>query len=473
MSIEDIRSAKKREAFKCTDTGNAERFAVQQRDRARYVGAWRQWLIWDGKRWRPDDTCTIDLLAKETARSIDDEVARETDDEERKKLRTHAAKTESRFGRESMVALARAELAISHEELDRDPWLFNVNNGTIDLRTGKLHPHRREDMITRVADITYDASATCPTFVAFITKALKNDPELINYVQKAVGYSLTGNVHEKCFFFMHGPTDTGKTTFGEILLKICGPYAKVTGPDLLMARDQEQHLTWIADLQGARLAICQEVAEGKRWNERLLKHLTGGDAITANRMRKDPFTFDPSHALWIAGNYKPKMQESGDATWNRVRLLPFEVQIPKAEQDKTLKSKMFAELAGILGWAVEGCLKWQREGLTAPAAVMNATSSYREESDHITTFVEDRLVFGDESKVVKAELYEAYTLWCKQNREAPMSRNELQKRLLARDDVTESRKGQRMLLGIGLRSGGPTSNGASEQKRTHGPPQWA
>jgi putative DNA primase/helicase len=451
-NVISIDAARKRPTFKLTEMGNAERFAAQHQDKARYVHPWKCWLVWDGKRWEPDARGAVERLAKETVRSIDEDLLREQDDDKKKPLRAWATKSETRSGRDSMIALAQSELSAVPEDFDRDPWLFNVASGTIDLRSGKLQPHRREDMLTRFVDIAYDATAECASWVSFVTKALGGDAELVAYVQKAIGYTLTGSVKEKCFFFMHGPTDTGKTTFGELLLRLLDAYAKVTGPELLMAREQEQHLTWVADLHGARLAICQEIAEGKRWNERLLKQLTGGDALTANRMHKDPFTFAPSHKIWIGGNHKPKVQAGDDATWNRVRLLPFVVQIPKAEQDRELKGRLAAELPGILRWAVEGCLRWQAEGLEAPKAVLAATEEYREQSDHVATFVDDRLTIGEGETAPKAALYEAYTLWCKCNRETPLSREALSKRLQDRGlSEKKGAQGRRDWIGVSLR----------------------
>lgn len=440
-------------SFALTDTGNAERFAEQHRDKAKYVPAWKTWLIWDGCRWKRDERGAVGLLAKATARSIDEEVRRETDDEQRKRLRAHAAKSESRAGLENMIALARTELAAGPDDFDLSPWLFNVTNGTIDLRTGTLGEHRRDDMITRLVEVAYDGAAACPVFEAFISRVLGANPELVSYVQKSVGYTLTGNVSEQCFFFLHGAGANGKSTLAEALLRLFGQYGKPGAPDLLMARHNDVHAAEQADLEGARFVVCQEIAEGKSWNERTLKHLTGGDRIKARLMHENWRDFAPTHKLWVCANPKPKMREGGLATWRRVRLIPFDVIIPAEERDRDLGTKLVAEMPGILRWAVAGCLLWQREGLTAPRAVAAATDTYREESDHVTTFADDRLVFGPECQANKANLYEAYTLWCKYNREAPLERKELQKRIVARYGVGEKKGtgGARVLCGVGLR----------------------
>lgn len=452
-NVTSIDKARKRKSYALTDTGNAERFAAQHADKAKYVTAWKTWLVWDGKRWRHDDRGMIDQLSKETARSLDLEVSASLDDDERKRLRAHATKTESRAGRENMIALARSELAASPDDFDREPMLLNVTNGTIDLRTGMMHEHRREDMLTRIVDVAYDPAAECPVFEKFISRAMGDRTELVSYLQKAIGYSLTGDVREQVFFFLHGEGANGKSTLAELLMRLLGPYAKTAAPDLLMMRDQEQHLTWLAELEGARFVVCQEIAEGKSWNERTLKQLTGGDAITANRMHKDPIQFWPSHKLWVCANQKPKMREGGLATWRRVRLVPFSVTIPVEERDRALGAKLQAEMSGILSWAVLGCLRWQEEGLEAPAEVSDATNAYRDESNHVPTFAEDRLVFGDGHSVPKAALYEAYTLWCKINRESALARPELQRRLMAMGGVTEGRsKKDRFLSGISLRA---------------------
>jgi putative DNA primase/helicase len=437
-------------SFPLTDSGNAERFADQHRDKAQYVGAWKTWLTWDGRRWCSDERCAVDLLAKETARSIDAEVAIETDSDRRKALRQHAQRSESRSGRENMVALARAELAAAPDDFDRDPMLLNVANGTIDLRTGELRPHRREDMITRVIDIPFDRAAACPTFERFLDRAMAGNAALVTFLQKAIGYSLTGSVQEQVFFFCHGEGQNGKSKLAEVLLALLGPYGKAGAPDLLVSREHDQHPAEQADLEGARFVSCQEIEEGRSWNERTLKHLTGGDRIKARLMHQNWREFNPTHKLWVFANPKPKMREGGFATWRRVRLVPFDVIIPEAERDPMLGDKLAAELAGILRWAVEGCRRWQQEGLTAPPAVTNATAEYREQSDHVATFVEERLVIGEGHQAPKASVFEAYTLWCKYNREAPLSREAFSKRLQARGVSEKRTAGRRDWVGVGL-----------------------
>ncbi len=452
-NVTSIAKAKKRATYALTDTGNAERFAAQHRDKARYVASWKTWIVWDGSRWRHDDRGMVDLLSKETARSLDAEVQLSADDDERKRIRAHATKTESRSGRENMLVLARAELAASPDEFDTDPMLLNVANGTIDLRTGELHLHTREDMITRVLDVPYDATATCTVFDSFVSTAMADRADLVSYLQKAIGYSLTGDVREQVFFFLHGEGANGKSTLAEIVMRMLGSYAKTAAPDLLMMREQEQHATWTAELQGARFVVCQEIAEGKAWNERTLKQLTGGDSIVANRMHRDPVTFRPSHKLWVCANQKPKMRDGGLATWRRVRLIPFSVTVPAERRDKALGSKLLGEMPGILRWAVQGCLEWQAEGLEAPAEVLDATAAYRDESNHVPTFAADRLSFGQGQTVPKSALYEAYTLWCKHNRESALPRPEIQRRVLAMPGVTEGRnKTDRFLSGVSLLS---------------------
>jgi len=407
--------------------------------------------VWDGRRWEPDARGAVDMLVKATIRAMDVEVL-EADDDHRQRIRAHAQKSESRQGRENMLALARSEVGAAPEDFDRDPWAFNVRNGTVDLRTGEIRAHDPADMITKLVDIEYDATATCPTFEAFLARVLDGRADLISYVRKSIGYSLAGSVEEQCFFFLHGEGANGKSTLAEVLMKLLGPYGKAAAPDLLMAREHDQHPAEQADLQGARLVVCQEIAEGKSWNERTLKHLTGGDRIKARRMHQDWIEFAPTHKLWVCANPKPKMREGGNATWRRVRLIPFDVVIPKAEQDRKLGAKLYAELPGILRWAVEGCLQWQKEGLEAPAEVSAATNEYREESDHVTTFAEDRLALDVEYRISKSDLFEDYTLWCRSNRETALSREALGKRLISRGLEEGRTSRERFWTGATLRS---------------------
>lgn len=419
-NVTSIQKAKRRSTFALTDTGNAERFAAQHRDKARYVGAWKTWMVWDGRRWQRDDRNAVGLLAKQTARSLDDEVSAEPDDDRRKLLRKHAAESESRAGRENMVALARAELAAAPEDFDRDPWALNVTNGTIDLRTGELRPHQREDMLTKLAPVDFDPDATAPRWDAFLDRAMGSNPALVGYLQRIIGYALAGSTREHVLVFSHGTGDNGKSVFHRTIADLLGDYGSKAPRGLLYQSKNERHPTELADLFNARFVLCPEVARGQRFDEGLVKDLVGEDKIKARRMHQDFWEFTPTHKLFICGNHKPVITGTDHGIWRRIRLVPWNVTIPPEEKDRGLLDKLRAELSGILAWAVRGCLAWQRDGLGEPSEVGEATEAYREESNPLAEFLASRCTFEPGAKMSRRALRAAYEVWARENGAEPI-----------------------------------------------------
>ena len=356
-----------------------------------------------------------------------------------------------------MVTLARSheEIAVHPNELDRDPWKLNVENGTIDLRTGNLLPHDREDLITKLAPVAYDPSASCPHFVSFVDVVMAGDAELISFLQRAAGYMLTGDVREQVLLFLYGTGANGKTTFVTTLLSVLGDYGLQADPELLVMRRGDVHPTGVADLVGSRLAVCTEVEQGKRLAEALTKQLTGGDRIKARHMRQDFFEFDPTHKLCLAANHKPVIRGTDHAIWRRILLVPFAVTIPDHKQDKVLLARLKDELPGILNWAVEGCLKWQASGLAPPTAVKAATDAYREEMDTLADFIADCCDVAPRSKVEVGKLRKAYDGWCEKNGERPLG-TKLFAQLLTARGFEPKRDGKiRWRLGIEVRDDVP------------------
>jgi putative DNA primase/helicase len=320
----------------------------------------------------------------------------------------HAKYSNGAKGIQNCVALARSQIAINVDELDTDPWLFNVNNGTIDLRTAELREHRREDYITKLAPVTFDTNAPCPQWEEFLRRIFNGNEELIGYVQRLVGYCLTGSTEEHVLPILLGTGANGKSTFLETIMGMMGrDYAMKAPPGLLMAKRGESHPTERADLFGKRLVACVETGENRRLAEALVKELTGGDRIRARRMREDFWEFAPTHHLRIASNYKPVIRGTDYGIWRRIKLIPFEVVIPEAEQDKKLPTKLSYELSGILSWCVQGCLDWQQHGLRHPACVDRATSGYRNEMDAVSQFIDEHCERGD-FLVSAGELYLAF-----------------------------------------------------------------
>jgi putative DNA primase/helicase len=395
-----------------TDLGNAKRLVQAHGDDMRYVPN-LGWLVWDGVRWCRDATGEVVRRAKRTIRDLYRE-AQATDDEHRRPvLVVHALRSESVSRLRAMVTLAESEgrVVSTVDDFDAKPWLLNLNNGTLDLKSGKLREHRRGDRLTQCAPVEHDAEATCPQWLAFLSRTTGDDQELVAYLQRIIGYALTGLTTEQCFFVLYGIGANGKSTFLVTLQAMLGEYAKQAAPDLFTIREGEQHPTGMADLRGSRMVVCTETERGKRLAESLVKQMTGGDRVKARFMRQDFFEFTPTHKIFLATNHKPKVLGSDHGIWRRVRLIPFEVTIPSHKQNKHLVEELTKELPGILNWAVEGCLQWQSHGLVPPRVVDHATKGYQAEMDVLSGFLATCCVVSPLAHVTAKDLHGAYTSW--------------------------------------------------------------
>jgi P4 family phage/plasmid primase-like protien len=448
--------------FAPTDTGNGERYAAQHGGDVKHT-AGLGWLHYDAGRWIPDRTGEVQRRAKATAISINIEAGQTSDDGHRKQLREWAGKSESMAKRDAMIRAAQSEPQITAlaEQFDANKWLFNTANGTIDLRTGKLQDHRREDLITKFSSVAFDPQAKCPTFRAFLSAIMGKDAALVEFVQRAVGYSLTGDTREQCFFVLHGNGSNGKSTLLDTLRELLGDYGMQTKPDTLLARREEGINNDVARLRGARFVTAVETGEGKRLAESKIKEMTGGDYITARFLFKENFDFKPEFKIFLATNHKPEIKGTDDGIWRRVRLIPFNVRFwnaqrgesgpPELRANKLLLEQLRAELPGILTWAVEGCLKWQRDGLTAPKAVLEATNKYREEEDVLGAFLKDCCVIGPKCHTTSKALNDVYAQWCEANGEKPISKIALAKKLQERGFIPTKTSIARGFQGVGLK----------------------
>jgi putative DNA primase/helicase len=290
-----------------------------------------------------------------------------------------------------MTWLARSEPGIPSRlvDFDADGWLFNVANGTIDLRTGELRPHRREDHISNLSRIEYDKEASCELWDKFIVRVTAENRALYEYIRRFVGYLLVGDTSEQALHFLYGLGGNGKSVFCEVLLRLLGEYAVAVSPDLIMLKRHGGIPNDVARLRGVRAALMNETTQGARFDEAKLKDLTGGDTLSARFLHQEFFDFRPTHRIVIRGNHKPAINGTDEGIWRRLRLVPFTVTIPEAERDGNLQSKLDKELPGILNWAIAGCLEWQRDGLKPPAIITDAVRAYREESDTLGRFIAD------------------------------------------------------------------------------------
>ena len=468
----------------CTDMHNAERFVALHGQDARFVSVWGKWIVWDGQRWQ---VAGVLHFAKDTARVIAGEAQEALDKAERRlalsdvetlppkdgssmgevvgktlsppekrannKAKAAAdadmakAKKMVRWATESqmvarlnaMVEIAKSSLTIDHATLDADPWILTVENGAIDLKTGQLREHRRDDFCTKLASVTFDAGAKCPTWDTFLARAMGGDVELVGFLARLIGYGLTGDVSEHVVAFHYGAGANGKSTFLGTINRMLGDYAAPAPRGLLFRARGERHPTELASLAGRRFVTCSEIEEGQAFDEALLKDLTGGDVISARRMREDFWSFAPTHKLSLAGNHKPTVRGDDEGVWRRMRLVPWLVTIPREERDTDLPGKLAAELPGILAWAVRGCLAWQclarqsqSSGLGEPASVLSATATYRSENDTLGEFLRFHVTFEPGSAIARKDLREAYTEFCRDNGSEPFGAKRFAGRLRGR-----------------------------------------
>lgn len=409
-----------------SDMGNARRFADTYSGTLRYVHGRNQWLIWDGTRWKPDNSLQVMRLAKDCVRRMYHSADNGHFISE--KDAKFALQSQNRSRLEAMIVLAQSEPEFSTQpdELDRNPYLINCKNGTIDLRTGNLRPHAREDLITRRIECDYTPGALSPIWTDFLWRVLGQDHELERFIRKAVGYSLTGIISEQVFIFLFGHGANGKSTFIEAIMRLFSDYSTKLLTDTLMKKEGGDNVanSDIASLQGVRLCFTEETEQDRRMNEALVKKLTGGDTIRARMLYGEPFDFQPTHKLWMFGNHKPSIKETSNGIWRRVRLVPFTVTIPESERDHDLPRKLEAEAAGILNWALSGARIWYQEGLGSCPAVDRATSEYRVEMDIISDWL-SQYELNPKGWITAAGLYASYKGYCEENGERAMSQKRL------------------------------------------------
>lgn len=380
-------------------------FAEQLADELRYVAKWGKWLHYDGARWVFDDIRRTFSYARELCRATANGC-----NEKRARYIIASAKM-----RAAVVALAGEDhrLRATVDQWDTDPWLLNTPGGVVDLRTGRLRPHVIEDYMTKMTAVA--PSGDCPKFKKFLLQIFDGDMEMVKYMQRLFGYSLTGVTTEQALFFLFGGGSNGKGVLTSTVRGILSSYHQTAAMDTFTASDHERHPTDLAMLRGARLVTSTETEEGARWAESKIKALTGGDAIQARFMRQDFFEFIPQFKLVISGNHKPRLRAVNVAIRRRMNLLPFTVTISDKERDPNLTEKLKKEWPGILAWMIEGCLQWQRIGLSPPQKVIDATEDYLDDEDTLGAFLNEYCIDDVNAEVSSADLFESWKDWAGDN----------------------------------------------------------
>ncbi|HEY1864243.1 MAG TPA: phage/plasmid primase, P4 family [Roseiarcus sp.] len=384
-----------------SDDALALRFAERHANDLRFVAAWNKWLSWTGKRWEFDET----LAAFDKSRAICREAAAACN---KSKIAVALASSKTVAAVEKL-AKADRRIAATIDQWDADPWLLNTPDDVVDLRTGRTRTHRADDYMTKITAV--GPRGDCPRFLAFVNRITGGDVALVSYLQRVLGYALTGVTREHALFFAYGTGANGKSVLLSTVAGILGEYHRTAPIETFVASNGDRHPTDLAGLRGARLVTATETEEGRRWAEARIKQLTGGDTVSARFMRQDFFEYRPAFKLVIAGNHKPSLRSVDEAIRRRFHMIPFAVTIPVDERDVELVEKLKAEWPGILAWLIEGCLEWQAEGLRPPQAVLEATDAYLSAEDAIAAWIDDRCERDPSAWISSSDLFTSWKAW--------------------------------------------------------------
>lgn len=411
-----------------TEVGLAATLANRHGADLRFCHAWGRWLVWTGSHWQIDETGEMQRRARSVLAYLLKHGAdllalpNESDRKRGEALVDFARKAHRARTIASVLEVARSMVPVTPAELDSDPWALTVQNGTIDLRTGELRAHRREDLSTHCVPIDYEPNALCPRWTRFLWEVADQREELVDYLQRIAGYVLTGSIREHAVFLLTGSGANGKTVFVTTLQYLLGDLATIAAPGLLMVAKGDRHPTELRDLFGRRLVVTEEVPRGSAFSEERIKSLTGGADVKGRGMREDFTTFKPTHKLLITANDRPRVRDTSEGFWRRLRVVPFDVSF-LGREDRELPEKLRAEAPGILRWAVEGCSHWLAEGLGQPVEVQEATSGYRDAEDIAGRWLSDWL---DEHGlalgwVASKDILEHHRAWAEEGGERPLS----------------------------------------------------
>lgn len=463
MTLDELRQAIEEAAKKAreekknlvlSDVDNANALLEEHGHAIRFCAERNVWYVYDGRRWVEDySTVKVEEFAKTTllVRAIEfEKVALTLDEPKRGKLRSLSLGLKKSSTIQNAVRLARTspDIQVSPADFDANPMLLNVQNGILNLETGSLGRHDPRQLQTKLIPIDYDAEALCPIFQTFLSTSIP-DAEVADFIQVLTGYFLTGKTNEQKVFFFIGNGANGKSVLVQAIRSLLGEYAVIAQDDLLVKKKFQTHPASAAELKGARLATCNEVEGSAPLSEASVKKLTGGDTLQARRMKENFFRFEPTHKLLMVMNSQPTIAETDVGITRRLVVVPFNVVIPPEQRDLKLSEKLKNESSGILAWAVEGCRRWQKEGLRTPDAVDMRTAEFISDNDPLKSFIEARCI--RQGSVKKGEFFKAFTAYC-----AETATNELTTRQVAESmhqkGFKEKKSGERFWLNISIRA---------------------
>ena len=453
--------------YNFSDVGNAERLMAIYGKNIRYNPIRRSWLLWSSKHWEFDFVGKIEGLSRKVIRKLQaegDDIALEglNFDEQAKKeklkesIKKYVLRSESDGKIKAMVNQAMTQGSLIITETDKDNFLLNIKNGTLNLKTGLLEKHDRRNFCTKVIDVEYDPKTQCPNWISFINKIFMDDQELINYIQKSVGYSMTGDANLQCFYILHGNGANGKGTFIKTIMRFLGDYSDSLDAKSIMEKmGDEGTREEIAGLLGKRFVSVNEMKGSKSFDEALLKSMTSGadETVKVRNLYESSFNLKPTFKLWMSTNHMPKINNDDDGIWRRIRKIPFKYKFVDGDKDVNFfENKLLPEMPGILNWAIEGCLKWQQEGERIPDVVKASVDEYRVDSDPIQRFIADECIVASSEtvRVNVSDIYKVYESWCKENKEYTLSSIKFTRKMTEKEFEKGRSKAGLYWKGIGL-----------------------
>jgi len=455
-----------------SDLSNAEAVIAAHGNNLRYDVNRGAWLVWNGFRWEYSTTGEVNRLSQDVVRSMYT-LLPNLDRAAADAMYSHIKKSESAPRLAAMIDLARylQGVPVQAADLDHDPMLMNVLNGTVDLRSGTLRPHTREDLITKLAPVEYDPAAQCPRWMQFLSEVFQGNADIVGFVKRMAGYCLTGDISEQTAFILSGKGANGKSTLVEVLCAAMGDYAANT-PFSTFIEKRDSNTADLASLIGKRLVTACEGEEGASFNEGLLKTLTGGDKVTCRHLYHDFFSYTPTYKVLFSTNEIPRIKSQNYAMKRRIKLIPFRQRFYEPHEDKlpvkdpALIPKLLAEKNGILAWCVQGCLEWQASGLATPAVIRREVEALFESQDPLAEWLDSECELRPGEEEAVGDLWKNYLLWCEENGRKPAFKQVqgFSRSLQQRDGIDPKRVhgGLRTLTGIRLLNGGEPMDGETE-----------